>query len=101
MSTSEPTPLRSTIPARLVIAFWAMVTVGRLLFGAIGRWVPARVVYHVLPLLLIVTFLLTAEFPPDRPELGILVFGLAVLSYLVTRGRPVARAHRSMPSGVR
>jgi fucose permease len=70
----------STTSAALALtAFWAMVTVGRLLFGAIGRWVPARVVYHVLPLLLIGTFLLTAELPRDRPELGILVFGLAGL----------------------
>jgi fucose permease len=37
----------STTQASLALtAFWAMVTVGRLLFAAIVRWLPARVVYH-------------------------------------------------------
>ena len=27
-------------------AFWAMVTVGRILFAAIVRWMPARIVFH-------------------------------------------------------
>jgi len=70
----------STTSASLALtAFWAMVTVGRLLFGAIGRWVPSRVVYHILPLVLVVTFLLTASLPRGRPGVGILVFGLAGL----------------------
>jgi len=37
-------------------AFWAMVTVGRVLFASIGRWVSARVTYHVLPVVLVGTF---------------------------------------------
>jgi hypothetical protein len=31
-------------------AFWAMVTVGRVLFAAVGHWLPVRVTYHILPL---------------------------------------------------
>ena len=39
-------------------AFWAMVTVGRVLFGAIGRWLPERVTYRILPFVLVGTFIL-------------------------------------------
>jgi predicted MFS family arabinose efflux permease len=70
----------STTQASLALtAFWAMVTVGRLLFALVGRWLPSRVVYHALPLLLVVTFALTAALPKDAPWLGVAVFGLAGL----------------------
>jgi fucose permease len=61
-------------------AFWAMVTVGRLLFASVGRWVPSRVVYHVLPFVLVGTFALVAALPQGHPRLGIVVFGLAGLA---------------------
>jgi fucose permease len=40
-------------------AFWAMITAGRVLFAAIGRWLPERVTYRILPFVLVGTFLLT------------------------------------------
>jgi fucose permease len=70
----------STTQASLALTtFWAMVTVGRLLFAAIVRWVPARVVYHLLPIVLVGTFILIANLPDNRPWLGVAVFGLAGL----------------------
>jgi predicted MFS family arabinose efflux permease len=60
-------------------AFWAMVTIGRILFAAIVRWMPARIVFHVLPIVLVGTFTLTAALPDDTPWLGVAVFGLAGL----------------------
>lgn len=33
-----------------------MVTIGRVLFAAVGRWVPGRVAYHCLPFVLVVAF---------------------------------------------
>ena len=60
-------------------AFWAMVTVGRVLFASIGRWVPARVTYHVLPVVLVGTFALVAALPDGQPWLGVAVFRLAGL----------------------
>ena len=60
-------------------AFWAMVTVGRVLFASIGRWVSARVTYHVLPVVLVGTFALVAALPDGQPWLGVAVFGLAGL----------------------
>ena len=71
----------STTQASLALtAFWAMVTVGRVLFAAIERWLPARAVYHLLPLVLVATFA-PDRSPPrrDAPWLGVAVFGLAGL----------------------
>ena len=40
----------STTQAALALtAFWAMVTLGRVLFAAVQRWVPSRLTYHALP----------------------------------------------------
>ena len=40
----------STTAASIALtAFWAMVTVGRILFAAIEAWFPSRLAYHVLP----------------------------------------------------
>jgi MFS family permease len=69
----------STTEAALALtAFWAMVTVGRVLLAAVQRWVPSRVAYHVLPFVLAGTFGLIALLP-DEPALGVLAFGLAGL----------------------
>jgi MFS family permease len=70
----------STTQAALALTtFWAMVTVGRLLFAAIVRWLTARAVFHLLPIVLVATFLLIAALPDDAPWLGIAAFGLAGL----------------------
>jgi fucose permease len=70
----------STTEAALALtAFWAMVTVGRLLFAAVQRVFPARLTYHVLPFVLAGAFVVIALLPDDEPALGILAFGLAGL----------------------
>jgi MFS family permease len=54
----------STTEAALALtAFWAMVTVGRILVAAAQRWVPVRLTYHVLPFLLAGTFVIIALLP--------------------------------------
>src|SRR5499427_6115712 len=60
-------------------AFWAMVTVGRVLFAAIGRWLPERATYRILPFVLVGTFLLTAVLSRPHAVAGIAVFALAGL----------------------
>ena len=60
-------------------AFWAMVTVGRVLFGAIGRWLPERVTYHILPFVLVATFILIGVLARPHAAAGIAVFALAGL----------------------
>jgi MFS family permease len=59
--------------------FWGMVTAGRVLFAAIGRWLPERVTYHILPFVLVVTFVLVAVLSKGDAAAGIAVFALAGL----------------------
>lgn len=58
-------------------AFWGMVTVGRVLFAMIQRSFPPQRTYHLLPFLLVVTFVITAVLPSGTPAAGIVVFALA------------------------
>lgn len=70
----------STTEASLALtAFWAMVTVGRLLFAALQRAVSPGLTYHVLPFFLAAVFVAIALLPDDEPLLGIAAFGLAGL----------------------
>jgi len=71
----------STTEAALALtAFWAMVTVGRVVFAAVQRQVPPRATYHVLPFVLAGAFVLIAFLPDDAPVAGVLAFGLAGLA---------------------
>jgi predicted MFS family arabinose efflux permease len=70
----------STTEAALALtAFWAMVTVGRVLFAAIQRRFPSRLTFHLLPFVLAGAFAIIAVLPEDEPALGVLAFGLAGL----------------------
>ena len=77
----------TTQAAVALTAFWAMVTLGRLLFAETGRWLPGTTVFRLLPIVLVGTFLLTAALPDDRPWLAVAVFGLAGLG-----SRPCCRS---------
>ena len=70
----------STTQASIALtAFWAMVTVGRILFAAIERTFPAANAYRLLPFVAAVAMGLLAILPSGAPTSGILVFGLAGL----------------------
>ncbi|MDA8319869.1 MAG: MFS transporter [Actinomycetota bacterium] len=69
----------ATVASLTLTMFWAMVTAGRVLFAAIGRLVPTRVTYHLLPFALAGAFLLIAALPPDEPWAAVGYFGLAGL----------------------
>jgi MFS family permease len=69
----------TTQAAFALTTFWAMVTVGRVLFAAIQRIFPARLTYHALPFVLAGAFVVIWVLPDDEPGLGILAFGLAGL----------------------
>ena len=71
----------STTQAAIALtAFWAMVTVGRVLFAAVQRWVPVRTTYRVLPFLLAVTFVVIALLPDGATGAGVVAFGVAGLA---------------------
>jgi hypothetical protein len=69
----------TTQAAFALTTFWAMVTVGRVLFAAIQRIFPAKRTYHALPFVLTGAFVIIALLPDDQPGLGTLAFGLAGL----------------------
>jgi fucose permease len=70
----------STALASLALTtFWGMVTLGRVLFAAVQRWIPSRVTYHLLPFVLAAAFGIVALLPDDDATLGVVAFGLAGL----------------------
>ena len=60
-------------------AFWGVVTVGRILFGAVEKWLPERRTYVVLPFVVAIAFVATGFLPASNPVPGIAVFALAGL----------------------
>jgi predicted MFS family arabinose efflux permease len=69
----------TTEAAIALTAFWTMVTVGRVVFAAVERWLAARTTYHVLPFLLAATFAVIAFLPDGATAAGIIAFGVAGL----------------------
>jgi MFS family permease len=69
----------TTVASLALTAFWAVVTLGRVVFAAVQRWVPARLTYHLLPFVLAGAFVLIWLLPEDEPALGVFAFGLAGL----------------------
>jgi MFS family permease len=69
----------TTLASLALTAFWAMVTLGRVLFASLERWVPSRVAYHVLPFVLAGAFVLIASLAHGDGALGLVAFALAGL----------------------
>ena len=69
----------TTLASLALTTFWACVTLGRVGFAALQRWVPMRVTYRVLPFLLAAVFVGISQLPDDKPALAIVTFGLAGL----------------------
>jgi MFS family permease len=69
----------ATTASLTLTVFWAMVTVGRVLFAVIQRFVPSRIAYHVLPFVLAGAFALITALSSAAPWSGIVAFGLAGL----------------------
>jgi fucose permease len=81
-SQLEMTKRLGASPAQASVAlaaFWGLVTAGRVAFSAIGRWLPERTTYRILPVVLVVAFLLTGLLGHGDAVAGIAVFALAGL----------------------
>jgi fucose permease len=59
-------------------AFWAMVTVGRLLVSFMAVWVPARLIYRILPIMIGASLWAVTQAGSDIS--GIVLFGFAGLA---------------------
>jgi fucose permease len=69
----------TTVVSVALTTFWAMVTVGRLLFAAIERQFPEARTYRLLPFVAAVALALIAVLPSGSGAAGVLAFGLAGL----------------------
>jgi hypothetical protein len=70
----------STTGAAIALtAFWGMVTIGRVVFSAVDRWLAARTTDHVLPFVLAGTFVVIAFLPDGATASGVVAFGVAGL----------------------
>jgi MFS family permease len=71
----------TTVASLALTTFWAMVTLGRVLFAAIQRWCSTLRTYHVLPIVLVAAFVLISSLSDgDSPAVGVLAFGVAGLA---------------------
>jgi MFS family permease len=71
--------LSATVASLALTVFWAVVTLGRVMFAAVQGWFPSRLAYHLLPFVLAVAFLIIAGLPPSSPAMSVLAFALAGL----------------------
>jgi fucose permease len=69
----------TTLASLALTAFWAMVTLGRVLFAAIRRKFPATSAFHLLPFLLAGVFVIIALLPKHSAGWAVVAFGLAGL----------------------
>ncbi|MET3808763.1 putative MFS family arabinose efflux permease [Nakamurella sp. UYEF19] len=69
----------ATLAALSLTAFWACVTLGRLLFATLEKVMPPRWVFRTIPLLTIAAYLIIAVTHRPGPGLGIALFALAGL----------------------
>ena len=65
----------TTVASITLTAFWAMVTVGRVLFAAIQRWFPTRRTYRLLPFVLAGAFVAIALLSTGDAAAGVVAFG--------------------------
>jgi predicted MFS family arabinose efflux permease len=97
--------VKTSTAALGLTAFWAFVTVGRVLFAAVGRWLPSRVTYHALPFLLAGAFALIAVLPRHAPLASVAAFALAglgcsaLLPLTISLGQEKLTGHQTLVSG--
>ncbi|HEY6477909.1 MAG TPA: MFS transporter, partial [Polyangia bacterium] len=57
--------------------FWAAATIGRILFAAVERWLPARTTFRLLPWVIGLALVAISFAPASSPALGAASFALA------------------------
>ena len=69
----------ATMAALSLTAFWATVTLGRLLFAALEKFIPPRWIFRTIPVLIVAAYLIIAVAHRPGPALGLALFALAGL----------------------
>lgn len=68
------------LSALALTLFWTMVTVGRIFFAVVEKYLPEKKVFRILPFTAAAVFIFIALLPRGNPSLGIFAFALAGLS---------------------
>ena len=90
----------SAVQASLALtAFWSMVTVGRIVFAVMQRWIAARWIYRVLPLVIAGAYLVVVLGVGGSAVAGIVSFGLAGLGCSAMLPFTLSFAERQLRSG--
>ncbi|MBW4032981.1 MAG: MFS transporter [Acidobacteria bacterium] len=90
----------SAVQASLALtAFWSMVTVGRIVFAVMQRWIAARWIYRVLPLVIAGAYLGVVLGIGGSAVAGIVSFGLAGLGCSAMLPFTLSFAERQLGSG--
>jgi MFS family permease len=69
----------TSVSSLALTIFWSTVTVGRILFAALEKWVPETQVCRILPLVVTTALIATACVPTTDALLGVVIFALAGL----------------------
>ncbi|MEX1013388.1 MAG: MFS transporter [Waddliaceae bacterium] len=64
------------IQSMALTIFWAMVTIGRVFFASMQRYLQSSTVYQVLPMGLIFAFLILGLLPPKNPYSSLFLIGV-------------------------
>jgi MFS family permease len=78
--------------------FWAAVTAGRVIFAALDQWIPSRVVFRTLPLVVGAAFIATANLKHGEAPLGIVAFAAAGLGCSALLPLMISFAQRELTS---
>jgi MFS family permease len=86
----------ATVAALALTAFWGMVMAGRLLSGALERWVSGALAYRILPGVMVLAFIACAMLPQHEPWAGIAVFAVAGFGCSALLPLTISHAQSSM-----
>jgi MFS family permease len=88
----------ASIASFALAIFWSMVTAGRILFAAIEKWFPEKIVCRVLPFVIAAAFIATACVPKTNSLLGILTFAVAGLGCSALLPLTISFGQKELPT---
>jgi MFS family permease len=89
----------ASLAAIALTLFWAATTAGRVLFAAVGRWIPPRTTFRLLPWVIALAFVATALVPTSSPGLGAASFALAGLGCSALLPLTISLGREDAPPG--
>jgi fucose permease len=94
---TQHTGASATMASIALTAFWGMVTAGRVLFFMTERWLPERMVFRLLSVVVIAGFVLDAMATKKAPLVGITACALAGLGCSALLPLAISFSQEDMP----